>query len=88
MNPEVMRLARRIVEAVVRELMEKLRAEVRKSFSGSRSRRPSRFKQARNFDVRRTIRDNLGHYRPEDRRVLIETPYFFSRTAGTWTSGR
>ncbi len=75
-----MRLARRIVEEVVRDLMEKLKAEVRKSFSGSRSRRPSRFQQARNFDVRRTIRDNLGHYRPEDRRLLIETPYFFSRT--------
>jgi uncharacterized protein with von Willebrand factor type A (vWA) domain len=80
MNPEVLRLARRIVEAVVRDLMEKLKAEVRKSFSGSRSRRPSRFQQARNFDVRRTIRDNLGHYQPAERRLLIETPYFFSRT--------
>ncbi|GAB7049151.1 VWA domain-containing protein [Catenuloplanes indicus] len=80
MNPEVMRLARRIVEAVVRDLMERLKADIRKSFSGSRSRRPSRFKQARNFDVKRTIRDNLGHYQPAERRVLIETPYFFSRT--------
>ncbi|GAB7041097.1 MULTISPECIES: VWA domain-containing protein [Catenuloplanes] len=80
MNPEVLRLARRIVEAVVRELMEKLRADIRTSFSGSRSRRPSRFRQARNFDVKRTIRDNLGHYQPGERRVLIETPYFFSRT--------
>ncbi|MDR7279875.1 VWA domain-containing protein [Catenuloplanes atrovinosus] len=80
MNPDVLRLARRIVEAVVRDLMEKLKAEVRNSFSGSRSRRPSRFRQARNFDVRRTIRDNLAHFRPEDRRLLIETPYFFSRT--------
>lgn len=80
MNPEVLRLARRIVEAVVRQLMERLAPEVRVAFTGARARRPSRFRQARNFDVQRTIRDNLGHYRPEDRRLFIETPYFFSRT--------
>lgn len=80
MNPEVLRLARRIVDAVVRELMAKLATEVRLAFSGARSRRRSRYQQARNFDVRRTIRGNLGHYRPEQRRLYIETPYFFART--------
>jgi hypothetical protein len=80
MNPEVLRLARRIVEAVVRDLVEKLATEVRQSFSGARSRRPSQFKLARNFDVQRTLRQNLRHYRPEERRVLIEKPYFISRT--------
>lgn len=80
MNPQVLRLARRIVEAVIRQLMDKLATEVRVAFTGARARRPSRFRQARNFDVRRTIKDNLGHYRPEDRRLFIETPYFFSRT--------
>ncbi|GAA2641771.1 VWA domain-containing protein [Dactylosporangium fulvum] len=80
MNPEVLRLARRIVEAVVRELMEKLATEVRQAFSGAKARRPSRFKLARNFDVRRTLRENLRHYRPDERRVYIETPHFVSRT--------
>jgi Mg-chelatase subunit ChlD len=80
MNPEVLRLARRIVEAVIRQLTDKLATEVRAAFTGARARRPSRFRQARNFDVRRTIRENLGHYRPEDKRLFIETPYFFSRT--------
>jgi Mg-chelatase subunit ChlD len=28
----------------------------------------------------RTIRANLGHYRPAERRLFIETPHFFSRT--------
>ncbi|GLY32640.1 VWA domain-containing protein [Kineosporia sp. NBRC 101731] len=79
MNPEVLRLARRIVEAVVRDLMEKMRTEVRVAFTGTRTRRPSRWKQARDFDMTRTIRANLGHYRPDEQRLYIETPHFFSR---------
>jgi Mg-chelatase subunit ChlD len=80
MNPEVLRLARRIVEAVVRDLMAKMATEVRAAFTGTRARRPSRWKQARDFDMTRTIRANLGHYRPAERRLFIETPHFFSRT--------
>ncbi|MDI6103541.1 VWA domain-containing protein [Actinoplanes sp. NEAU-A12] len=80
MNPEVLRLARRLVEAVVRELMERLATEVRQTFTGARSRRASRFKQARDFDARRTIRANLGNYRPDEQRIYVQTPYFSSRT--------
>ncbi|MCP2164017.1 VWA domain-containing protein [Goodfellowiella coeruleoviolacea] len=80
MNPEVLRLARRIVEAVVRELVERLATEVRQVFHGTRARRPSQFRVARNFDFRRTIRANLGHYRPDERRLYLETAHFFSRT--------
>jgi Mg-chelatase subunit ChlD len=80
MNPDVLRLARRIVEQVVRQLMEKMATEIRQSFSGARSRRPSRLKRASSFDFRRTIHENLRHYRPEERRLYVETPHFFSRT--------
>ncbi|MGV9805751.1 VWA domain-containing protein [Micromonospora chersina] len=80
MDPEVLRLARRLVEAVVRQLVERMASEVRQSFSGARARRPSRFRQARNFDVRRTIRANLAHWRPDERRLHVRTPHFFSRT--------
>ena len=79
MNPAVLELARRIVEAVVRDLLEKLAQEVRQAFSGTRSRRPSSFKQRNNFDAKRTIRANLQHYRAEDQRLYIEKPYFVSR---------
>jgi hypothetical protein len=79
MNPEVLRLARRIVEAVVRDLMARLALEVRQAFTGTRTRRPSTFRQSRDFDFHRTIRANLAHYQPEDRRILIEHPKFFSR---------
>ncbi len=80
MNPEVLALARRIVAEVVRELLAKLATEVRTGLSGSRARRPSAFRQARDFDFRGTIRGNLRHYQPDERRVAIERPRFHSRT--------
>ena len=80
MNLDVLRLARRIVEQVVRELIEKMATEIRQSFSGTRSRRPSRLRRASSFDFRRTIHDNLQHYRPEERRLYVEIPHFHSRT--------
>jgi hypothetical protein len=80
MNPEILRLARRIVDQVVKELMERIQPEVRRAFTGTRSRMPSRLPLARDFDVRGTLRANLAHYQPEERRVLIERPRFHSRT--------
>lgn len=80
MNPDVLRLARRIVESVVRQLTERLKPEIRRTFSGTRSRRPSRRPVARNFDFRATVRANLARYQPEERRLLIERPHFHSRT--------
>jgi Mg-chelatase subunit ChlD len=80
MNPEVLALARRIVEQVVQDLMRKMATQVRQAFHGTRSRRPSRWKQARNFDFHTTIRANLGHYQPEERKLYIEHPRFLSRT--------
>ncbi|HEX5745388.1 MAG TPA: VWA domain-containing protein [Archangium sp.] len=81
MNPEVLAVARRIVEKVVRDLMEKLSKEVRQTFSGVLDRRRrSPLKVARNFDFRRTLRENLDRYSPTERRVSIEHAAFFSRT--------
>jgi|SRR6218665_92998 len=81
MNPEVLAVARRIVAKVVRDLMEKLQQEVRRTFSGTLDRRRrSPLKVARNFDFRRTLRENLRRYSPEHKRVAIERAAFFSRT--------
>ena len=80
MNPRVLALARRIVDAVVRDLLQRLRPEVQAAFHGTRSQRPSRFRQARDFDFRGTVKANLRHYQPEERRILIEHPHFHSRT--------
>ena len=80
MNPDLLAMARKLVEAVVRDLLRRLQPELRRSFTGTRSRRPSRLKQARDFDFHRTIRANLGRYQPAERRVLIDSPKFASRT--------
>ncbi|MFF4600764.1 VWA domain-containing protein [Amycolatopsis sp. NPDC001319] len=80
MNPDLLAMARKLVEAVVRDLLRRLTPELRQSFTGTRSRRPSRLKQARDFDFHRTIRANLGRYQPAERRLLIDSPKFASRT--------
>ncbi|MCP9619785.1 VWA domain-containing protein [Nocardia otitidiscaviarum] len=80
MNPEVLRMARRIVEQVVRELMERLATEVRTTMHGARSRRRGRIPRAADFDFPTTVRANLAHYRPEQRQLYVETAHFRART--------
>ncbi|GAA1969228.1 VWA domain-containing protein [Catenulispora subtropica] len=80
MDPKVLELARELVAAVVEELMRRLATEVRHAFSGTRLRRPSQVRLARNFDVKRTLRGNLGHYQPEERKLFIEDAHFFTRS--------
>ena len=80
MNPAVLAMARKIVDAVVKRLVEKLKTEVRTAFSGTRSRRPSIHRNSRGFDFRATIRANLHRYRPDERKLAIEHPKFVSRT--------
>jgi Mg-chelatase subunit ChlD len=80
MNAEVLALARQLVARVVEQLMGKLAREVRQPFSGALDRRRRSFvKVAKNFDVRTTLRRNLRNWQPEQRRILIDSPYFFSR---------
>nr|WP_323747225.1 VWA domain-containing protein [Catenulispora pinisilvae] len=80
MDPKVLELARKLVAAVIEELMRKLATEVRTAFSGARLRRPSQVRLARNFDVKRTLRGNLGHYQPQERKLYIEDAHFFTRS--------
>lgn len=80
MNQDVLAAARHLVRKVVEQLLEKLAREVRNAFQGSIDRRHRSFlKIAKNFDIRTTIRRNLKHYDADNKRVLIETPYFYSR---------
>jgi Mg-chelatase subunit ChlD len=80
MNAEVLTLARHLVRRVVEQLMEKLAREVRQPFSGALDRRRrSLLKVSKNFDARTTLRRNLKNWQPEQRRLVIDTPYFFSR---------
>ncbi len=81
MKGEVLDTARRIVKKVAEEIAEKLNREIRRSLLGSLDRNtPSHVKSMRNLDIRKTIRKNLSHYDPEEKRLVLEQVYFSSRT--------
>ena len=81
MNEEVLKEARRLVSAVVRQLLETLARPVEAPFYGVRNRqRRSRVKLARNFDAARTIKHNLKNYCPKTKKLVISEPWFFSRS--------
>ena len=80
MNQQVLALARELVNKVVAQLLQSLKTQVRRVFSGTQARRRSPHRLARNFDARGTLRKNLGTYDRQTRRLYIETPLFFSRT--------
>lgn len=81
MKGEVLDTARRIVKKVAEEITEKLNREIRRSLLGSLDRNtPSHVKSMRNLDIRKTIRKNLSHYDPEEKRLVLEQVYFSSRT--------
>ena len=80
MNQEVLGVARELVRKVVEQLMEKLARPVQSPFFGAVDRRKrSSLRVAKNFDAQTTIRRNLKHYDPEQRKLFIQTPHFFSR---------
>jgi len=80
MNQEVLAIARLLVRKVVEQLMEKLAREVRSPFTGALDRnRRSPLKVAKNFDVDTTLRANLRHWDTENKRLILHTPYFYSR---------
>jgi Mg-chelatase subunit ChlD len=68
------------VRKVVDQLMEKLARPVQSIFLGAVNRRKrSTLRAAQNFDAQTTIRRNLQHYDPEQGKLFIRTPYFYSR---------
>ncbi len=80
MNQDVLKVAQHLVRKVAEEMMDKLAQEVRSAFQGSVDRRNRSFlKIAKNFDINATLRRNLKNYDSHLQRVLVETPFFFSR---------
>ena len=80
MNPEVLAMARQLVDAVIRQLMASLAKELRQAFAGVLDRRRhTRLKFARNLDFRRTIQDNLRRFDSLSRKMVVERLHFFSR---------
>jgi hypothetical protein len=80
MSAELLAEARRIVRAVVEQLLRELARPIRSPFSGALDRRrPTRHRIASNFDAGATIRRNLRHYDAERGAIVIREPLFSSR---------
>jgi uncharacterized protein with von Willebrand factor type A (vWA) domain len=80
MAPEVLVMARKLVQAVIERLMAALARDLSVAFAGVLDRRRhTRLRIARNLDFRRTIKDNLSRYDPQSRKVAIERVHFFAR---------
>ncbi|SET20933.1 vWA domain-containing protein [Thorsellia anophelis] len=80
MNPDVLAAARKLVQAVVKQIMDRLAKEIRQSFSGTRDRnKPSSIKIARNFDFKRTVKTNLHRFDAKTKKLYIDSPAFMSR---------
>ena len=79
-DPAVQAKLREIANRVIQDIMERLRHEVMRAFSGRRNRfRRSNIASAANFDWRATLRDNLKTYNPETGRIVAENLRFNSR---------
>jgi Mg-chelatase subunit ChlD len=72
--------ARRIVDAVVKDLYRKLALQVRPALTGALDRsRTSRLKVAANLDAWRTVRENLKNFDPATGQLGIEKLAFHAR---------
>lgn len=79
-QPEVKDKLRQIADRVIKEIVERLRTEVQRAFSGRKNRfRRSNVASAANFDWRTTIRANLKNYDPDRDRIIADRILFNAR---------
>jgi len=80
LGPEMQQGIRRIVAAVVEDLMRRLRPAFRNSMLGRRNRfRRSHLPSVQNFDAQGTLRANLRHFDRATGKLPIRRPLFHSR---------
>ncbi len=79
-KPEVKDKLREVADQVIREIVERLRTQVQRAFSGRRNRfRRSNVAAAANFDWRATVRANLRNYDPDSGRLIMDRILFNAR---------
>lgn len=80
-DPAVQAKIREIARKVVDDIMKRLKSRVETALSGTRNRfASSPLKNIRNFDWRRTIRENLKNYDTERRVLVAERLRFHARS--------
>lgn len=80
MSDDTRDAVKEVIRKVVDDILRQLRATFRQSITGRRNRfRRSPIANSQNFDWRATIAANLKHYDTQNKRLVIETPYFNSR---------
>lgn len=80
MKGEVLDAARDLVRRVVERLRDRLSTRVRRALAGSIRPQGSRpLATGGPLDFRRTVRDNLKHWDPEARRLVLRRPWFRQR---------
>ena len=79
-QPEVKEKLRQIADRIIKDIVERLRAEVQRAFSGRKNRfRRSNVASAANFDWAATIRANLKNYDESTGRIIADRLFFNSR---------
>ncbi len=79
MNSEVLSVANNLVKKIVDDISKKLEQEVRKSVLGKVNKNEkSNVKIYRNFDVKRTIKQNLKNYDSKRQKLIIDKVHFNS----------
>ena len=81
MAGETLDLARAIVRKVVEDLRRRLEQEMKPALWGRLNRNQrSRFRCSRNLDLKATVRENLEHWDPHQRRLLARDLVFRNRS--------
>lgn len=79
-DPAVKEKLREIASKVIQEILQRLKAQVQRAFSGRRNRfSRSNIASAANFDWRATMRENLQTWDPERKRIIAERLRFNAR---------
>ncbi|MEC8580330.1 MAG: VWA domain-containing protein [Pseudomonadota bacterium] len=79
-KPEVKDKLRQVADAVIQDIMRRLKSDVQRAFSGRRNPyKRSHVASAANFDWRGTLRRNLKNYDPDTGRIIADDLRFVSR---------
>lgn len=78
MNPEVLAMARTLVQKVLQELLAALAPEVQRRFSGKRNQvRLKRYGSSQQLALKETLKRNIKNYDPMRRQLIVSQPWFY-----------